>query len=276
MGNIETVFLTGGILFLVGAGLLVVAYLYYIGRGQALIDKYAACDCTRWTATRWMYPTFILSLFLAGILYLSMYLQQGYSSRDTAPSLTMMWERWLILALVGFLFSRCLTYIMTINSDDEQSFTLVFLYTLAYLTLFPATISQLFETRLLWTIVSIVSFLTALLFYVFPNNKFACLYHTPSRMQYHKPFICFILFYYVYNIIIYFISNSNEYTSNGLNFLAEATAYLVGDVLFLLGFALIILVCTFVNLKDTLRLVNKETQKISFASGNVVSDLWKK
>ena len=263
MGNLGTVFLTGSILFLVGSGLLTLVYLYYIRRGQSLIEKHATCDTSRWTATRWMYPTFILSLFLAGILYMSMYLGQGFAVKPN--SLVVMWERWLILAVVGFLFSRCFTHIMTIHSDDEQSFALVFLYTLAYTVLFPAVLSQSLETRLMWTIVSIVSFALSLLFYVFPDNKFGCAYHTPSRMQYHKPFFVFILFYYVYNVVIYFISTSNEYAVV-LDLLGEATAYLVGDTLFLLGFTVIIVVSTFVNLKDSIRLVNRETGKVTFAA----------
>lgn len=260
--NIGTVFLIGAILFFVGTGVLVFAYVYYVWRGYALIAKYS-CDCTRWTQTRWLYPTFIVSLFLMGVLYISMYLGQGFSSKPN--NLLVMWERWLILAIVAFLFSRALTYIMTINSKDEQSFALVLAYTLAYATLLPAVLSQAFQTRLLWTIVSIIFFLAAILFYIFPDNKFNAAYHIPARFHYYKLFFAFLILYFLYNIVVYLLSASNEYTTV-LNFYAEVVAYLVGDAIFLLGFALIVTIATFVNLKDTIRVVNKHTGTVLYAA----------
>lgn len=269
MDNVPVVFLTGTILFFVGTLGLIIAYAYYIWRGQCILSKHA-CDCVRWTQTRWIYPTFIISLFLMGVLYLSMYLGQGFSSKPN--NLLVMWERWLILAIIGYLYSRALTYILTLSTvdDDEQSFLLVFLYTLAYASLLPAVLSQAYQTRLLWTIVSIVTFSGAIAFYFFPNNKAACVYHIPARFQHYKAFLAFLILYYLCNIVIYFLSASNEYTQV-LSFFGETLAYLIIDAIFIFGFALLITIVTFINLKDTIRIVNKQTGLVTYEASTTTT-----
>lgn len=268
MGNASTVFLTGAVLFFAGAVLLSLAYAYYISHGNALIEQRACTDHSRWLVTRWIYPTFIISLLLMALLYVAMYFEQGFSGKP--DNLLVMWERCLVLALVAFLVSRCLTYVMTLNSDDEQSFTLVLLYTLSYVALYAATVAQTLPVRVVYISASIVFFVASIVFYFFPNNKYSDThFHVPSRrLSYHKPFLLFIVFYFVANVVVHFASLSNEYFVNALSFDDEALAYLVVDALFMLGYPLLLVYYVFANLSDTIRYTRKKDGKVSFGAKN--------
>jgi hypothetical protein len=267
MTETSTIFLIGFFIFLVSGVVLFIAYLYYIWRGKQMIR------CTRcsveeretlhvgWTPTRWIYPVLFLSLLLMALLYMSMFLSQGVSVKPNM--LLVMWERWLILGLVALLYSVCLTYIMTIRSFDDQSFFLVFLYTLAHFFMLGAVLSQTLETRLLWLISSVVAFALAVLFYFYPINKFLACYHLPTCFQYYRWFFASLVLSYLYYVVIYFLAASNEFTAV-LDFHGEVIAYLLGDILFAVVFPLIVVVTTFLNLRDTLavrRVVVRQQQQ---------------
>lgn len=276
MVDTNTLFLIGLVLFFVGGAALFLVYFYYIYRGRGIIANYRRCEsdtwCIQWTATRWLYPLLFIGLLLMGVLYLSMFLGQGIALR---PNLLMvMWERWVILTIVAFLYSVALNYALTgvpkkrLSAQlDEQAFFMVFLYTFAYAALIGAVLSQAFQTRLMWTIVSIVAFVLAILFYIYPSNKFNCAYHIASRFSYYKLFFVFLVLAYVYNLIIYFLAASNEY-SDVLDFHQEVIAYLVGDTVFMLLFALVVLAATFLNLNDTLQVTHRATGTIIYAAPN--------
>ncbi len=263
--NTSTVFLVGLIVFFASSFGVLLTYFYYIIRGRKLQAKYKCNEevCIRWNLTRWIYPIVFISLALIAILYLSMYLGQGISIKPNL--LRVMWERWAILAIVAFLYSVCLTCIMTARANDEQSFFLVFLYVIAYSALIAAVLSQAYQTRLMWATLSMVAFVLAILFYVYPNNRFDSRYHTVSNFSYHYAFIVALILHYITNIVIYFLAASNEYT-NVLNFHGESIAYLVGDILFVVLFAVVLIIATFVNLKDTLKVVNPKTGQTIYAS----------
>ena len=136
MVDTNTLFLIGLVLFFVGGAALFLVYFYYIYRGRGIIANYRRCEsdtwCIQWTATRWLYPLLFIGLLLMGVLYLSMFLGQGIALR---PNLLMvMWERWVILTIVAFLYSVALNYALTgvpkkrLSAQlDEQAFFMVFL-----------------------------------------------------------------------------------------------------------------------------------------------------
>jgi hypothetical protein len=265
MADTATIFLVGFFVFLAGGVFLFGTYIFYILRSQAKLANLKCADAFSvcLTTTRWLYPVFFTSLFLLAALYMSMYLNQGISARPNL--LLVMWERWVILGVIGFLYAVCLNYYMTILSHDEQSFFMVIFYTLSYWSLLGAALSQTTQTRVLWLVVSIVAAILAILFYVYPDNKFACHHHITTRFAYYKFFFAVILIAYAYYILIFILAASNELTS-AISFQGEAIAYLVGDALFVLLFALVLAIATFVDMKDTLRVKNPVTGRVTYQS----------
>lgn len=230
--TLQIIFLVGGVsfavIFLFGVG----AVSWYVWRSKVRVDGLDKTHMYRahWNNTLWIYSILIADAFGFLFLYMLQFWGQGVTSG-------VLWGRWILMIFVGFFNAYCLAYVMTTNSKDVASVSLVVTATLAYFVLWLATWVTVMQAHAWALTFSGAFFLASLLLYVYPFNKWTVegsKYHedidgVPWGAHYHKAFYIVNAIVYIAYFIIWFLS-----TTNGLltviSATSEAACFLVWDV----------------------------------------------
>lgn len=230
--TLQIIFLVGGVSFAAIFIAGVLAVTWYVWRSKVRVEALDKTHMYRghWNNTLWIYGILITIAFGFFFLYFLQFWGQGVTSG-------VLWGRWILMIFVGFLYSYCLTVVMTTNSKDVASALLVFSATMAYFVLWLATWVSVLQAHALALTVSGAFFLGSMILYVFPFNKWTVegsKYHddidgVPWGAHYHKVLYIVTGVVYIAYFIIWFLS-----TTNGLLMVispnSEAACFLVFDV----------------------------------------------
>lgn len=208
--------------------------------------------------TIWGYFTLSTASLIFAFLYAALW--QGIGITQKPSTAMVQYGRWIALAIVAGLFIFYSSYkiyiINTHSSIHQSSFKIQSLFSIFYgifsmLFLTFATLAQTLASRILLIVASILSVVIFIILLFIPTNTFFEINYVVNKKFHRIPkgsnfksgtpidinrtvFILVTLAYYIINIIIWFISESNEFlTSNGLNFDNESIAYLVLDFLYI-------------------------------------------
>jgi hypothetical protein len=164
-----------------------------------------------------------------------------------------------------------------------QSYFIVFYYFLAYVAILLATLVATNDGKIVLMVFSIVLFLISGVLFLVPENK--CAIHNPEHphdyvlftgndrrgppvparekqrlealehvdasertaviMAYRWVFVFFVGFAYLFNVVVWFCSISNNIWTGGLSFRNEVILYLVSDFILLVLFGLVFIGLTF-------------------------------
>lgn len=284
MLSIDELFISGFSIFIFFALLICASYIYYISHGHKIIKKMIKKEKEKgnehytiyWLKSQWIFITLFTVCFHFTSLYLSMYFHQGIITRlDDAK---IMFERWFVLALVGFLYSICISKLMnhtlasSVLSFDAQSFFMTYYHIFAFIYFLLASLSQTKNTRLLWLSYSIISFVISIVLYFFPGDMNKMQYEKESdrgisvtehetkglhKMKYNLLFLVIISVSYVAYFMVWVLSESNK-ISTLITFEYEVFFYLIVDLFITIVFSLVIIVTTFMNKNKTIELHRKD------------------
>ena len=297
VGTVQATFIAGAVIFGVGALITAAIFIYFLWKGYSSSALSKSADNVRsvhWLNSIWVYPCLCTSMLLLTLLYATSATGYGLLVK---PNLTIVhWLRWLILAMLGFVFYGCLALILTeedVSYNKEkrpflrmQSFFGIFYYIAAYLCIEFASISPTVPSHITWMVCSIIAFIISILLFFFPYNKISVIVpehphdyalftgndhgngngrsspndqsgvdgvkysHYSAKLReniiytYRGIFLAMIIISYVYYVIIWFLSNSND-IATAINFRVEMASYLVGDILYIGVFTVVFIVLTF-------------------------------
>lgn len=276
MEEIRNIFIGGAVLFGVSAIVVGCIFAYFIAKNYTHVNgNDNNLKHVHWLNSIWIYMVLFTSFLLFTALYSMSATQMGFTVKPNMH--VAYWSRWLFLAVIGLIYNGCLAFIMT---DDDatwnknnrlymrvQSFFIVLYYVAAILFIYFATGAPNNDSHIVCMVASIVTFIISVLLYFFPYNKMSLNSEDPTDyvlfagnrnkkrpvnselryntiMTYRGMFLGFIILSYVVNVIIWFLSTSND-ISDVIDFKGQIIAYLVSDIVFIVLFAIALIVLTF-------------------------------
>jgi len=171
MTSISTTFIIGFSIFIVCTACTGIAFFYFLFKGKYLKNTLyndRKLYEIKWIRSIWIYFSLFTSFLLFSLLYMDNYLGEGLAL--TPIPTIILWERWLIIALIIFIFTFT-AYEMYRRHSDIQSFYIILYMVISILLLYRATLSIINGSKILWIISSIIFALGSLIFYFIPENK---------------------------------------------------------------------------------------------------------
>lgn len=280
MDSIHTTCIVGFALFCAVFVLLLGAWIYYGVTGRQLVLQYRGAEYkVKWAKAQWLYLVFLFACGFYAIMYMMQFLDQGFTVKPSL--LTVIWVRWIFVGIVALLAFGTLTHVMSAKPHGPQSLVATMCYGLAIFALLAGSLSLSQGQRLLWVIVSVLSFLASWALLLFPQNKiwdaqyyrvrdvaFSERCPAPSSdaqvllwaYSYRMLLLGSLTVSYVAYLLIWTLNDANELT--GVISLDQAMiAYLVFDLVSLAPFALMFSVLTFRRLTHKLDVTERQSGK---------------
>jgi hypothetical protein len=289
MNELNNILIAGFSIFYIVGAVAIAALCYFVVSSYEAVREFPPEKFkVTWSKSLWLYFVSIFSFLAFGTLYLLQYYGQGFSIKPNL--LVVVWMRWVWVLISGGLFLAVLNYVMRSgkNQGTAQAFFSVCFYLLSIGGLLTATLSQSEPLRVIWIVVSIVSFMISILLTCWPDSilwgenyqdvkqimfsqcsMYEILMKSLPRKHREASILLWEFIYrfviliqicvaYVGYIIIWFLSDSNEFTDVAtLN--TTMLVYLLMDLLFLVPFTTLFIGLTFANLTKKLTATDKVT-----------------
>lgn len=291
MDSIHTTCIIGFALFCAVFVALLAAWIYYGVTGRQLALQYRGVEYkVKWAKAQWLYLVFLFAVGFYAVMYMMQYLDQGFTEKPSG--LVVIWVRWIFVGIVGLLAFGTLTHVMTAKPHGPQSLVATMCYGLALFALLAGSLSLSQGQRLLWVVVSVLSFLASWALLLFPQNKiwdaqyyrvrdvaFSERCSTPSSdtqvlvwaYSYRIIMLASLTVSYVAYLLIWTLNDANELTSV-ISLYNAMIAYLFFDLLSLAPFALMFTVLTFRRLTYKLDVTERQSgKKLTLTARNGVT-----
>lgn len=296
MNELNNILIAGFSIFYIFGAVSIAAFIYFVTSSYAAARSFdPEIYNIKWAKSLWLYFVSCFSSLFFGSLYLLQYYGQGFSIKPNL--LVVVWMRWVWVLIVGIILLGVLNYVMRSgkNQGTAQSFFSVFSYFISIGSLLAATLSQSEPLRVIWIVKSLICFGVSILLTCWPDSILwgeeydsvkqimfsqAGMYeimmkslpnkHRESSILVWEFIYRFVIIFqvciaYVGYIIIWFLSDGNEFTDVAtLN--TTLLVYLFMDILFLVPFIILFISLTFANLTKKVVATNKKTGHQHIAS----------
>lgn len=270
------------IVFIIGFGIFVgsfiilaTAFTYYVVTGYTASRRYSPQEWTvKWDNSLWIYLSFLTIIALFIILYMLQYLGQGFAQKPNMMFIAYL--RWVFITITSGIMIGNLSYVMFRKPRGAQSFFTVFFYITAFVFFIPASFAQDDDVRLFCIICSVLFFIATIILLFFPVNKITGKDYDAAKdvllegectgnqllsswlFNYKILYVIHIIVIYIAYIIIWFLSDVNEFTTV-LNFDNSMIAFLSFDILNILPFIIILSIMTYLHRFRKLILTDRAT-----------------
>lgn len=233
--------------------------------------------------TIWYYVILFAICLILVILYVALWEGQGISITITLQIVN--WGRWVAFSIIAALFIGYVSFHISTEDEikyrsvdvqyntSKSFYAQVFFATLfavsSMVSIVFATLSQNNSSRIFWIVISCIFAALSLIFHFIPRNSFFEIYYdipsSSSSSSYNKRntqstdqirlgypmsiqrivLLTMVLAFFLLNILIWFLSNSNEFVVNGLTLYYESLSYLILDSILIYMAVLWAFVCAF-------------------------------
>ena len=208
----------------------------------------------------------LVTYLLLAALYLCQYYGQGLS---LATGFFILWERWLVLAVVALLYGYLLSYTLTQESASPQSFFFIVFYTLVYLGIFAATVFVSQRAKVVAIGTTIVLFMLTFICFIFPVNRLTDRRadfppYGENRINSLRVVLFFvILLVLAVYLIVWALSASNGFTTQ-IGLQGEVIAYLVLDALLTMPLTLLVFIFTLSGQLMQVKITDTATNTVEY------------